>query len=527
MTDSPRTTPPAKNSLLPLLLLISLAVAGGGYWYLSTLKSTQAPPATIPATQNSQPTTQAAGQSTSQTVQTTGQASGQTGGQVPDQMSKATVEQPTGQSNATALPSANATGQPALLPGGNATATEQQVVLPTVNATAQPSSNATAQPAANATIPVDTALHTNATSPVLPMASDSQAPNSGAQNATSSQGAAAQDGAKSAKTSGNDGIPVIVYGKGQALTPEGNIVRGEVPDAHASVDTKRIYGDGRPGSKAEDSIVSLGFVDGLARFLAENYWPGGTHPLAKRKPISTADIKWANLKYGLRLEGFAVNQNAPETERQRVLHYILMPSMIKGLYQLYGERFIAALEHEALTRPRTLNGRERTLTGPETAQMFGLYASQARAFSGTMRSYLADAANAERVQAYLLSEESVAVAYQRYTEAMAIGSTQGTAARDYQGAVIRREQARVNVAAALRRNGNTGGLDTESLLFVAMWLHRRQPEDTNALQSLISVLDVCATRLDQEKERYSTMLYPSTATSAPNAADSAGAAPNR
>lgn len=308
----------------------------------------------------------------------------------------------------------------------------------------------------------------------------------------------------------NDTPPAIIYGQGKAASPGGNVVRGDVPDVNAAVDTKRMY-DGSAGSRAEDSIVSAGFVEGLARFLVENYWPAGTHPMAKRRPVTTADIKWANLKYGAQLEGFSVGSNTPQTGRQKVLNYVLMPSMINGLYHLYSERFVAALEYEALTRPRPLNGRERTLTGPETAQMFGLYANQARAVSGTMRSYFADEHNRNLVQAYIRSEEDVHDVYQLYSEVNEGRVQSHTAARDYQGAVIRREQARERIASALRTGGNTRGLDTDSLLFVAMWLHRRQAEDNSALFALADVLEACAARLEHEQSSYETMLRPSAA----------------
>jgi hypothetical protein len=85
------------------------------------------------------------------------------------------------------------------------------------------------------------------------------------------------------------------------LTPEGNVVRGEVPDASIPLDTHGLYEEGTgpeglDGQGPEDSIVGMGFINDLARFLADNYWPAGTHPSARGQAASTADIKWANLK---------------------------------------------------------------------------------------------------------------------------------------------------------------------------------------------------------------------------------------
>ena len=103
---------------------------------------------------------------------------------------------------------------------------------------------------------------------------------------------------------------------------------------------------------AEDTLIRAAFIDDFARVLVQNYWPQGTHPVARYKGASTLTLKWANMYYGTNLTGFAVSADKPAYGRARVLQYALMPSMLQELYSLYSKRFITRVDHEAglLTR---------------------------------------------------------------------------------------------------------------------------------------------------------------------------------
>jgi hypothetical protein len=250
----------------------------------------------------------------------------------------------------------------------------------------------------------------------------------------------------------------------------------------------------------------MAFIKDLAAFLAENYWPAGTHPLAVNQGISTADLRRANSKYGTQLDGFRISQDNTASARQRVLRHVLTPSMVKGLYALYQDRFVEALALEAAASRRGLGGTERTLSSAETAHMFRLYAGQARGLAGAMRAYFAAGDSAERVAACLAAEEKAAAAWLRLQEALAENpsSRRTRPGGEYQRAVILRDQERANLAAALRRSGNTRGLDADSLVFVAMWLHRRLPDQAPALHGIIPVLEDLAGRLEARSGSFQT-----------------------
>ena len=304
--------------------------------------------------------------------------------------------------------------------------------------------------------------------------------------------------------------PLIVYGKGSATDSKGNVVRGEIPARQTPPDTAELYGSPGPSSrkgggprvspKGEDSVVGLAVIQDLAKFLADNYWPAGTHPRARRRGISTATAKWANAKFGVRLPGFSVNQARIAQERTRVLNYVFMPSMIRGLYDLYAERFLNALEQEALSQRRGPG--ERPLSGAERAEMFMLYGTMAKGLAGTVRAY-ADTPGARALtKACLDTEQRAEEVHQSFLEAMRTNAPgRALLAKQYQIAVLQREQQRELLVSALRRNGTPQGLDSDTVMYTALWLYRRGDGAKGATKALAEVLDRCAGSLEEHYNR--------------------------
>jgi hypothetical protein len=289
-------------------------------------------------------------------------------------------------------------------------------------------------------------------------------------------------------------LPLIRYSRGKVVNGAGSMASGEIPqNRNLLADAAPFVGAGpdlvlRSG---RDSVVDIPFIDDLAAFLAANYWPEGTHPQAKSRGITTASLKWINLKYGGQLQGFSVNHDNLPEERVRVLRYIYMPSMIQGLYSLYHERFFATLEKEALAQKR---GPEQTpFTNAQMADMFSLYAGMARGLSGAVSAYAGAPDIRTRISAYAAASDAATAANMRFSEIPPGASlTRNQAARLYQDAVVKREQQRENVAAAMRRRGDSGNLDSDSLVYAALWLHRRGEIRPDTLQALRAMFSACA-----------------------------------
>jgi hypothetical protein len=285
---------------------------------------------------------------------------------------------------------------------------------------------------------------------------------------------------------------VILYGKARPLTRGGNVVRGEIPPGQRPASfSRRAFSGG-------DSLVTPDFVEDFARFLADNYWPRGTHTLARNRGVSTAGVKWANMRYGAQLHGFHGDKSRPDRLRQRVMDYVFMPSMIRGLYGLYQGHFFSALENQALARGEGPQG--AYFTNAQVADMFALYATTANELAGCVRAYRGAPGVRAQVSAYADAHTEADSAFKRFMESMQAGEAdKGPLSERYYESVRRRESARRSLARSLRGNG---GLDDDSLVYVALWLYRRGPGQDSALSALEEICADSAARLKEMEARY-------------------------
>lgn len=305
-------------------------------------------------------------------------------------------------------------------------------------------------------------------------------------------------------------VSMTIYGTATAANDSGSSVRGEIPPHQLPLGPAESFGlpdssSGKEGEfraspRGEDSVVGLATIQDLARFLADNYWPAGTHPRARRRGISTASVKWANVMFGGQLQGFNVNHANPVQERSRVLNYLFMPSMIKGLYELYNDRFFTALEKEALSQRR--GPENRPLNQYEVAELYELYGTMAKGLAGTVRAYVSAPDTATLARAYADAAQRAEEANQRVlTAGHANSPGRASLAKQYRTAVTRREEQRDSLVAALRRSGAPRGLDPDAMAYTALWLYRRGSNIQAAAGALADVLDACADGLEQKSVR--------------------------
>lgn len=301
--------------------------------------------------------------------------------------------------------------------------------------------------------------------------------------------------------------PTIMYGKASPLNTGGSAVRGNIPESQtppAAISTYREEAEGQGETLAmpprEDTVVPVTFVDDLAAFLAENYWPAGTHPMATNKGVTTASLKLANLKYGSQLHGLNAPSEAATPQRQQVLEYVFLPSMLQGLYALYSPRFVQALDQQAHLQTR--GDGKTALTDAQIAEMYGLYATQAKGLADAVRAYSQEPEARELVAAYDRASSGASEAYRQFTESKESDGGELVNASRYQEAVIRREQAKEELANTLQSNGSLKGLDADTLVYTAQWLYRRGKNQEQMFRALASVLDACASKMRAAQTKY-------------------------
>ena len=267
-------------------------------------------------------------------------------------------------------------------------------------------------------------------------------------------------------------------------TLAGQTVQGSVA---APVDTSAA---GQPGQQngvqmpqkvTEDSHVRLDVVEDLAAFIVSRFRPG---PQTGTLNIS---VQALNQRYGAKLSGTADGKGG----RDALLRYAFHPTMLRGLYGLYADRFLDAVNRDAAAKGFTPDQiRQLHMT------MAGRFVLLAGALEGVasvpnFAARLREEEKASQVVVDINAQMAEAVfAVDQLRENNAGDSQVSTAQLRVDGLSARYRRALEERAALQRalvaaiRQGGGQALDDDSLLFVAQWVDRRMRSDPQALASV-------------------------------------------
>ena len=268
----------------------------------------------------------------------------------------------------------------------------------------------------------------------------------------------------------------------------------------------------------EDGMVLPAFIRDLAQRMAHGYYPAGSHPNAGKYGISVLTLKGLNVRYGLGFYGFNVSSNNPGTARRAIFSYIMSPAMLDGLYGLYADSLVSELSREAGTVERVVNGRKRPLTSGEKADMFRLYAREARALSATLAVSCEPKAR-RQLEAYRKALHASAQANSVYADATMEYEAAKMNGKNIQAALDKKERAGVayqqatrnqnairnDVLRLARQSGRTSALSDETVLYALFWGQRRFLSNRNALecvQAMARILDSLGARFDKRAESF-------------------------
>lgn len=307
--------------------------------------------------------------------------------------------------------------------------------------------------------------------------------------------------------------PPIYEGKHTSVEKDGKVVRltvGEQGDDALNGSTilgTTSLSDGATIPSSQDTVIPLSLIHNVARDAVNGYWPKGTHVLATSHGITTSSFAFLNARYGATLLGKMRGYTETGTARQGLLEYILMPSMVDGLYKLYAERFIRLMNQEAEKRLYARQGATASLENSEIAEMFGLYARSLRSSAGCMKAFVSSAEIRQITEKFIVAEFEASEANMRYQEEAITAENSGAVVSRqveqlYRVKVAERESARQNLAASFRRFTDTRNMDTSDLVFLAKWLNRRSIAHDDGLLALASTLESLAARMEREQQRY-------------------------
>lgn len=332
----------------------------------------------------------------------------------------------------------------------------------------------------------------------------------------------ATDGAKDSSMAESETpstlIPPLVdppsqQGADGSTEKDGKVVRMTVDDPLKSKQkNSTILGttsisDGTPIPSSQDTVIPFTLIQKIAHDLVYGYWPNGTHVLATSKGVATTNFAFLNTRYGTSLSGKYSAYAEAGLARQGLLDYILMPSMVDGLYKLYAERFIRLVNQEAGERVYTRHEATVKLSPQEVGEMYGLYAGSLRTSAGCVRGFVNSGEIRQAAEKFVLAEQEAAEAHMNYQEHSLEAANAGAIVsrkveQDYRLKVAERESARQNLASAFRRFTDTRNMDTSDLVFLAKWLNRRPKNHDDGLLALATTLENLAARMEREQQRY-------------------------
>ena len=268
----------------------------------------------------------------------------------------------------------------------------------------------------------------------------------------------------------------------------------------------------------EDGMILPAFIKDLARLMAQSYYPAGSHPNAKKYGISVLTLKKLNMRYGLGFYGFNVSPNDPKIARRAIFTYIMNSDMLDALYGLYADTLTSELSQEADSLTRDVRGHKRGLTPAEKAEMFILYARDARALSAALVAS-GDPEVSKALALYHNALRATTQANSVYVDATVEYEAAKLDGKNVNAALTRKEQAGVAYQHVLQKQNSarekvlllarksTRGviLSDDTLLYALSWGQRRLQSGSNSrecLYTMARILDNLAARFDKRAKGF-------------------------
>lgn len=295
---------------------------------------------------------------------------------------------------------------------------------------------------------------------------------------------------------------------GMVATGQNTPTDGESPNASTAAEQSAESGGtadvGRVMPRVQDdSVIRLNFIEDMAHYLADAYYPAGSGPAKGDSGELAKGPKMLNMHYGVEMTGLTWSGDDIKKGRQSVLRYVLNSTMADALYRLYVDRFMEALQKEAKRLVRTVDGEERPLTRMEIKEMHLLLSRKVMATAGVIRACVVMEDAMARVDALhaatktaLEANQEFQVALLRYQQAAEGSDAKKTAAaraamdasgKTYQQAIMQRERTRESLANQLRKYKWVSMQDDNANIYIAQWVFRRMQENPRVFPALMTV----------------------------------------
>lgn len=239
-------------------------------------------------------------------------------------------------------------------------------------------------------------------------------------------------------------------------------------------------------------VVTPQFVLDLARYAASNYHPAHTRHNAEDTGLNTLSFKKLNMRYGVTMTGLDVDVRNVEQARDTVFGLILNPIVLRTIYNVYKNEFMAALVQEAGSQTRLFkiasgDFEVRTMEPAHIQEMLNLQSAMSRDVGLVFRSFAANPGLMGVMGEYFGAVDRVHAAYGEFASLEAQGKTGEALTRvsdEIREAIISREGLRSAILNKAVPEEAGFRLSDGDVMDIASWIYRRVSPDAERMASM-------------------------------------------
>ncbi|WP_419779070.1 hypothetical protein [Maridesulfovibrio sp.] len=266
----------------------------------------------------------------------------------------------------------------------------------------------------------------------------------------------------------------------------------------------------------KETIITEVFLDNLAQYVADNYYPAGTLPYKSKSGFSTASFKSINMHFGLNLRGLMPEAQNLVTARKDIWSYLLTPNRLAELSKSRTAQFLDLVEEKGIMAERRfIEGDSfsmRELSRAQRAEMFRVSAQSVRHVAAVLKAVADNPDLIQAMDSYIMASKKVDSAngifqlnldQSRNTQtesARKKASHSGKLLKEY---ITIREKIKSGIVEKIKAYCAGQCDKPDDSFYIAQWFFRRVKDDEKKIKSIGSgskILSGVATQMENRAD---------------------------
>ncbi|WP_027179694.1 hypothetical protein [Maridesulfovibrio bastinii] len=316
----------------------------------------------------------------------------------------------------------------------------------------------------------------------------------------------------SGKIKVGDGLPTFKF-KNATEKPEEKNIKEEPQPEKTEQKTEEKAEEVAPKVSPIIAFVSDIFLDNLAEYTVDHYYPAGALPKTPSNDISTVSFKSICNYFGLNLRGLISEAPSLLAARREIWKKLLTPGNIQKIYDAHSDRFIDLLEEKSITAEKKFSDgatREtRSLTKAERVNLFRVSAKPLRQTAVILNTIASNSDLVKAMDGYVKAQKRVETSNAVFQTALSEAESDSNvttrnkathAGKLLKSAIVVREKIKSGIIEKI--NSLCGGkCDSADSFYAAKWVYRRTRHNNEALKSILSGADLLSRLADKMDKR--------------------------